>query len=105
MALVPEGTADSSVVTVKRVAELDYYSLRFGTLATKLGITTNQTTALITLLGIKGHEEYAKQFFSTWCYSPKALEQMREALAGEPVELWWKKYRSQRVLAEKSSTG
>jgi hypothetical protein len=103
--LVPEGTADSSVVTVKRVAELDYYNLRFGTLAAKLGITTNQTTALITLLGIKGNEEYAKQFFNTWCYSPKSLERMREALAGEPVELWWKKYRSQRVLAEGSYTG
>lgn len=94
--LVPEGTADSSVVTVKRVAELDYYNLRFNALATKLGITTNQTTALITLLRIKGNDEYAKQFFNTWCYSPKTLERMREALNEKPVELWWKEYRSQR---------
>lgn len=93
--LVPEGTADSSVVSVKRVSELDFYNLRFNDLATKLGITTNQTTALITLLDIKGDEEYAKRFFNTWCYSPKSLEQMRQALKEKPVELWWAQYRSQ----------
>lgn len=92
--LVPEGGADSSVVTVKRVAELDYYSLRFNSLATKLGITTNQTTALIKLLGIKENDEYAKQIISTWCYSPRALERMREALKEKPIEEWWREYRA-----------
>jgi hypothetical protein len=90
--LVPDGVADSSVVTVKRVAELDYYSLRFNGLGKKLGITTNQTTALITLLQIKENGEYAKQIISTWCYSPKALERLREALKEKPVAEWWKEY-------------
>jgi hypothetical protein len=93
--LVPEGTADPSVVTVKRVAELDYYNLRFKNLAAKLGITTNQTTALITLLRIKGNEDYAKKFFNTWCYSAKALECLREAVAKKPIELWWMAYKVQ----------
>jgi hypothetical protein len=91
--LVPEGTADSSVVTVKRIAELDYYNLRFKGLATKLGITTNQATALITLLGVKGNEDFAKQFFNTWCYSSKALEEMKRALKEKPIEIWWKEYK------------
>lgn len=62
---MPEGSSDSSVVMVKRVAELDYYNLRFKGLADKLHITTNQTTALITLLGIKEGEDYAKRFVNT----------------------------------------
>jgi hypothetical protein len=93
--LMPEGSVDSSVVTVKRVAELDFYNLRFSGLANKLGITTNQTTALIRLLGIKDSEEYAKFIISTWCYSPKALERIRQALAEKPIEDWWKEYREQ----------
>jgi hypothetical protein len=93
--LVPEGSADSSVVTVKRVAELDFYNLRFNSLASKLGITTNQTTALITLLKIKENEDYSKFIISTWCYSPKALERLRQALGEKPIEGWWKQYREQ----------
>lgn len=98
--LVPEGTAHSSVVTVKRVAELDYYNLRFKGLATKLGITTNQTTALITLLGVKGNEDFAKQFFNTWCYSSKALEEMKRALNEKPIEIWWEEYKSRSHQAK-----
>jgi len=92
--LVPEGSLDSSVVAVKRVAELDYYNLRFSGLADKLGITTNQTTALITLLGIKEHEDYAKLFFNTWCYSPKALDRLKGALEEKPADEWWRQYRA-----------
>jgi hypothetical protein len=92
--LVPEGVADSSVVAVKRVAELDYYNLRFNNLVTKLGITTSQTTALITLLKVKENEDYAKQFFNVWCYSAKALDLGKEALTEKPVEQWWETYKT-----------
>ncbi|MEV6963423.1 DUF3644 domain-containing protein [Streptomyces sp. NPDC051207] len=92
---VPEGSADSSVVAVKRVSELDYYNLRFGDLAKKLRITTNQATALIKLLQIKESEDFAKQFFHTWCYSSKALDCMRQALQEKPVDQWWAEYRQQ----------
>lgn len=95
VALVPEGSSDTSVVSVRRVAELDYYNLRFRDLGEKLGITTNQTTALITQLGIKGDEDYAKPFFNIWCYSPKALERLRIALQERPASAWWQEYRRQ----------
>ncbi|WP_439660583.1 DUF3644 domain-containing protein [Lentzea sp. HUAS TT2] len=97
VALVPEGSADSSVVAVRRVAELDYYNLRFNSLVSKLGITTNQATALITLLGIKDDEDCAKLFFNTWCYSQKTLERMKKALEEKSVEAWWIEYRSRQA--------
>ncbi|GAA1937257.1 DUF3644 domain-containing protein [Amycolatopsis minnesotensis] len=94
--LVPEGGSGSSVVAVKRVAELDYYNLRFTSLRKKLGITTNQTTALIKQLAIKENEDYAKLIISTWCYSRNALERLKNALDEKPVETWWQEYRRSR---------
>jgi hypothetical protein len=92
--LVPEGSADSSVVGVKRVSELDYYNLRFGKIATKLGITTSQTSAMIKLLKIKEDEEMAKMFFSTWCYSQKALSRLEAALSEKSAQEWWQEHRA-----------
>ncbi|MGW5723410.1 DUF3644 domain-containing protein [Amycolatopsis sp. NPDC003865] len=94
--LVAEGNSDSSVVAVKRVSELDYYNLRFRDLAQKLGVTTNQTTALITELGVKENEDFAKQFFSTWCYSQKALQCLKNALDERAADEWWLLYKARR---------
>lgn len=94
--LVPEGAADSSVVAVKRVAELDYYNLRFGDLVEKAGITTNQVTAIISLRKIKEDEDYAKKFFNTWCYSQKALAVIKGALKEKSAESWWQQYRPRK---------
>lgn len=91
--LVQEGTADASVVGVKRVSELDYYNLRFYDLGQKLGITTNQVTALISLLEIKSNLDCCKRIINTWCYSAKALDTMRAALKERPALEWWRRYR------------
>nr|WP_202417861.1 hypothetical protein [Pseudonocardia sp. SID8383] len=95
--LVPEGTADSSVVSVKRVSELDYYNLRFSDLVRKLSVTTNQVTALIDLLDIKKDENFAKKFFNTWCYSGKALARLREGLGEKSAADWYREYRMKLV--------
>jgi hypothetical protein len=92
--LVKEGEAGSSVVSVRRVNELDFYNLRFRDLAQKLKITTNQVSAMITLLEIKGNEDFSKKIITTWCYSGKALELMRKAISEKPVESWWAEYRN-----------
>ncbi|MBE8516125.1 hypothetical protein ILP97_01075 [Amycolatopsis sp. H6(2020)] len=94
--LVADGDGDSSVVAVKRVSELDYYNLRFKDLAQKLGITRNQMTALITELGVKENEDFAKQFFNTWCYSQKALQCLKAALKERAADEWWLLYRARR---------
>jgi hypothetical protein len=90
--VVPEGSTDSSVVAVRRVSELDFYTLRFNGLAKKLGITTNQLTAMMSLLKIKESEDYAKHIISTWCYSPKALDRLRQALSEKSAKTWWSEY-------------
>jgi hypothetical protein len=94
--LVQEGSPDTSVVGVKRVSELDYYSMRYKDLATKLKITTNQTGALIELLGIKSNEDYAKKIINTWCYSAKTLDLMYKALEEAPVTEWWERYKGSK---------
>ena len=94
--LMPEGTADAGVVGIKRVNELDFYNLRFKDLKATLGITQNQTTALIQLLAIKESQHYAKYIISRWCYSQKALTRMREALREKPVAEWWRQYRCEK---------
>ncbi|MGK3206786.1 DUF3644 domain-containing protein [Amycolatopsis sp. MEPSY49] len=91
--LVTDGTADSSVVAVRRVSELDFYNLRFTGLAKKLGVTTNQLSALITLLKVKENEDYAKLILTTWCYSQKALTRLRDALQEQTPEEWWRQYK------------
>lgn len=91
--LVQEGTADASVVAVKRVNELGYYNLRFADLARKLNITTNQVTALIRLLEVKSDQDCCMQIINTWCYSPEALTKMRAALETRSALEWWHMYR------------
>ena len=72
------------MVALKRVNELDFYSLSHADLATKTGLTPPRTTALIRFLQIEDDAEYFK-----WIsvgkvkfkrYSPKALDRLREAL-------------------------
>jgi len=94
--LVQEGSPDASVVGVKRVSELDYYSMRFRDLATKLKTTTNQSSALIQLLGIKNNEDYAKKIINTWCYSAKALDIMHKALEETRATEWWERYKASK---------
>ncbi len=78
---------------MKRVNELGFYNLRFADLAEKLGITTNQVTALISLLEIKADKDCCMRIINAWCYSPEALTKMRTALEARPVLEWWQMYR------------
>ncbi|PUB26908.1 hypothetical protein C8K30_105135 [Promicromonospora sp. AC04] len=96
--IVKEGSADSSVVSVRRVNELDFYNLRFKDLHTKLGITTNQLTAMIVLLGVKANPDCAKKIITTWCYSQTALTLLREALVQRPADQWWAEYRARHSV-------
>ena len=78
------------------MSELDYYSMRYRDLATRLKITTNQTSALIQLLGIKNNEDYAKKIINTWCYSAKALDVMHKALEETAATEWWERYKASK---------
>ena len=89
--LVPEGTPDAYVVGVKRVNELDYYSLGLKKLADKLGITQPKAHALVQHVNIQSDEEYFKEIrvgsskFKR--YSPKALAVLREMIDNDETLL------------------
>ena len=55
--LVPEGTPGASVLAVKRVNELDYYSLGAQQLAAKVGLTVNKLVAVVDHLKIRADSE------------------------------------------------
>jgi hypothetical protein len=93
--LVREGDSAAAIVAVKRVNELDYYSLGFVDLAEKLAgtISRNRLTAVIRHLDIHGDPKYyklvviGKSLFGR--YSEPALAFLREALQTLDVNAVW----------------
>lgn len=92
--LVPEGTAGASVVAVKRVNELDYYSLGRDDVARQCGLSPPRTTAVIRALGLRDDLTYFKSIsigkMRVDRYSNAAVKKIREALvSGLDVEEAW----------------
>jgi hypothetical protein len=91
--LVPEGTPGTTIVSVKRVNELDYYSLGLKDLAEKIGLNQARTLALVVHLNLQSSTEYfkavqiGKSIFKR--YSQKALEALHEALKTVDMEKVW----------------
>lgn len=90
--LVPteELTGEETVVGLKRVNELDYYSLGIKKLAEKLPITWPKAKAVAESLALTDDEEYYKEIrvgSATYKrYSPAALERIQEALISGEVD-------------------
>jgi hypothetical protein len=95
--LVPEGTPGAMVVAVKRVNELDYYSLGLHDLAAKLGLGHNKALAVVRELKLQDDEEHFKevtvgsQTFKR--YSMKALDKAKKALPGLDMDAVWQKHK------------
>lgn len=91
--LVPEGTPDASVIGVKRVNELDFYSLDHRALAKKVGLTPPKLTAVVRVYSMQDDPDVFKEIcvgkvvFKR--YSPKAISRVREILSGESIESIW----------------
>ena len=102
--LVPEGTPGASVVAVKRVNELDFYSLGAEQIAEKLGLTITKTVAVIDYLSLRRDPECYKEFrIGSQLhkrYSPKALERIKAALEVETAEDIWAKRRASTAGTE-----
>lgn len=92
--LVPEGTPGATVIAVKRVDELGYYSLGLNDLAEKLDMTRPKALALIHYLKLQESGEYfkiirlGKSTFKR--YSRKALEELRIALSNIDMDEVWR---------------
>jgi len=82
--LVPEGTPGATTVAIKRVNELDYYSLGLKDLANKIGLSQPRTLALVRHLGLQGRTDCFKTFsvggVTFKRYSKTALQVAKEAL-------------------------
>jgi hypothetical protein len=91
--LVPEGTPGATIVSVKRVNELDYYSLGLKDLAAKLGLNQTRSLALVRHLALQSREDCFKSIavggVTFKRYSAKALDLAKEALKTVDMEKVW----------------
>lgn len=98
--LVPEGTPGATVLAVKRVNELDYYSLSFTDISKKLELSRPKTSALMHKLEIYSSDECFKRFkigksgFDR--YSPKALKRLAKGLEELNIDDVWNEYKNTR---------
>jgi hypothetical protein len=94
--LVPEGTPGATVVAVKRVDELSFYSLGRDQLAAKVNLSGPKATAFIRFLDLKNDPECFKRFavgktkFDR--YSPKAINVLQEAISKHDIAKIWKSH-------------
>lgn len=98
--LVAEGTPGASVVAVKRVNELDYYSLGAKQLAEKLGTSMPKALSAVEHCGVRNKSECYKEFkLGSQLhkrYSPRALEVIRDKLKTESLDSIWQRRRNGR---------
>lgn len=94
--LVPEGTPGATVVAVKRVDDLGFYSLGRDQLARKVGLSGPKTTAVIRFLKLKQNTDTYKQItigkskFDR--YSPKAIDLIADAIKKNSIDDIWKSH-------------
>lgn len=95
--LVPEGTPNAGVIAVKRVNELDFYSLNLTELCAKLGLTQNKCLAMVWHLRLQDDFDCFKAIkigkSTHKRYSPKAIEAIRAALATASIDEVWTQYK------------
>jgi hypothetical protein len=102
--LVAEGTPGASVVAVKRVNELDFYSLGAKQLAEKVGMTMPKAVAVVDYLGLRDQSEFYKEIrigravFKR--YSQKAIDAIKDVLKRESADEIWRK----RSMRDKSGS-
>lgn len=97
--LVPENTPGATVLAVRKIDSLAFYSLNLTELAKKIGLSGPRTLAVIQELDLQASDDYfrtfkvASQEFKR--YSPKALEKIREALPGLNMDDVWNRRKPQ----------
>ncbi|MBN7828537.1 hypothetical protein J5H37_15215 [Stenotrophomonas maltophilia] len=96
--IVPEGTPGATVLAVRKIDPLSFYSLGLADLAEKVGLSQPKTLAVVKELDIQNSEDYFKTFrvgksapFKR--YSPKALEKIREELGQLDMDEVWERHK------------
>jgi hypothetical protein len=95
---VEAGTPNAGVIAIKRVNELEFYSLNLTNLCSKTRLTSQKCLALIWHLGIRTDLDCYKeikinsQVYKR--YSPKALEKINNALTNVDMKDIWERYKN-----------
>lgn len=101
--MVAEGTPGASVVAVKRVNELDFYSLGAKQVAEKLNISMPRAIAMVEHLELRSKPECYKEFkIGSQLYkrySQKALDEIVTALKKESIDDIWASHQLKRARA------
>lgn len=91
--LVPEGTPGATTVAVRRVNEIDYYSLGLKDLSEKVGLSQSRTLALIRHLGLQERDDCFKIItvgrITFKRYAKPAVELCKDALKTVDMEKVW----------------
>jgi hypothetical protein len=94
---VPEGTPGAAVVAIKRVNELDYYSLSLTDISEKLGVSTNKLGAVIQELKLQDDLTYFKvikiKSSEFKRYSMAALNVLKTEIPKMDLKTVWEKNR------------
>ncbi len=105
--LVPEGTPGATIVSVKRVNELDFYSMSLKNVAGHLGMSMPRALALIQHLKIQDDQEFFRVFTIGSQihkrYSQKALEHLHEKAGTLNMDEVWSAHKPKgKAKREKS---
>jgi len=97
--LLKEGQGAGAAVALKRVSELDFYSLTPTQLAKKVGLTSPKSRALVDYLNLRESDDYFKEFEISGQhprYSPKAISAMTAALQTVSIEEVWQLHKQKQ---------
>ena len=96
----------ATVVAIKRVNELSYYSLGLRDLAEKLGLTNNRMLAVVRALKVQNDPECFKVFkigkVTHKRYSIKCLDYLHKELPRLDLDRTWEEYGPKRSKKNKS---
>ena len=107
--LVKEHDSDAFVVGVKRVSELDFYSLGAKQLAEKLELSMPKTLAIVDHIGLRNDSNYYKEvrigksLFKR--YSPNAIDAIRKALMKQDADQIWVQRHASKSAPDRGDAG
>ena len=96
--LLSEDAGTGAVVAVRRVNELDFYSLSATQLAQKVGLTPPKSRAVVDYLGLRDDSDCFKEIrigrMTHARYSPQAIDKIRQVLHTHSIDDIWSAYRA-----------
>ena len=101
--ILREGEGTGAAVAVRRVNELDFYSLSATQLAKNVDLTPPKSRAMVDHLDLRDDEDFFKEIkigkMKHARYSPKAAAKIREALESESIDEIWAAYQQRKKTA------